>query len=47
MFSGPTSSPSFAKITLTESQVATFSGMVPPPGSALLTSQLPPPGISR
>jgi hypothetical protein len=46
MFSGPTSRPSFAKITLTDSQVAWVSDIVPPPpGSALLTVQLPPPGI--
>ena len=46
MFSGPTSRPSLAKTTFTESQVACVSGMVPPPGSALLTvHELPPPGI--
>ena len=43
-FSGPTSRSSWAKTTLTESQVASASDIVPPPGSALLTVQVPPPG---
>ena len=45
-FSGPTSRSSWAKTTLIESQVASSSDIVPPPGSALLTVQVPPPGSS-
>ena len=32
-------------MALTESQVALASDIVPPPGSALWTVQMPPPGI--
>src|SRR3954469_26013303 len=45
---GPTSRPSWGKSTLTASQFACVSAIVPPPpGSALLTVQLEPPGVSR
>jgi hypothetical protein len=44
MLSSPTSRPSCAKTTLTDSHVAWVSGITPPPGSALLTVQGDPPG---
>ena len=45
-FSDPTSRSSWAKTALTESQVASERGITPPPGSALLTVQVAPPGVT-